>query len=159
MKFTHQQRSLMRPHDTSPRAMLAILIIVTALLQSTTSDSWKRYFSYVKTSTPADEQAQAVVHLISRLIPKYSGNFEIIVNSTLGHARLAQPALDTFEYVSNNEGKIIIRGTSGVAAALGLQHFLKHFCFAHISWSGDQLNIPEPFPHVKETVRVTSPHR
>ena len=109
-------------------------------------------FPNVKTTTPSDEQSQAVVDLIGRLIPKYVSKFEVVVDA-------GSSALDTFEYASNAEGKLVIRGTTGVAAAQGLQHFLKHFCLAHVSWSGDQLDIPEPFPRVNRTVRVTSPHR
>ena len=94
--------------------------------------------------------------LIARLIPKYASKFVIKVNSSLGPHR----DLDTFEYVSDTkEGKLVITGTAGVAAALGFQHFLKYSCHAHISWSGDQLKIPEPFPVVEQPVTVTSPNR
>ena len=101
-------------------------------------------------------QEQAVKDLITRLIPKHASKFLIRVNSSLG----PHSDLDTFEYVTDsNEGKLVITGTTGVAAALGFQHFLKYSCHAHVSWSGDQLEIPEPFPVVQKTVVVTSPNR
>lgn len=113
-------------------------------------------FLHIKTKTPKAVQEQAVKDLITRLIPKYASKFDIIVNSSLG----PHPDLDTFEYVTDSaDGKLVISGTTGVAAALGFQHFLKYSCHAHVSWSGDQLKIPEPFPVVEKPVKVTSPNR
>ena len=115
-----------------------------------------KQFSHIKTKTPKSVQEQAVKDLITRLIPRYASNFVIVVNSSLG----PHPDLDTFQYVTDaGEGKLVITGTTGVAAALGFQHFLKYQCHAHVSWSGDQLNIPEPFPVVQRPVSVTSPNR
>ena len=115
-----------------------------------------KQFSHIKTKTPKAVQEQAVKDLITRLIPKYASKFVITVNSSLG----PHPDLDTFEYVTDAAaGKLVINGTTGVAAALGFQHFLKYSCHAHVSWSGDQLKIPDPFPVVQKTVTVTSPNR
>lgn len=116
-----------------------------------------KQFSHIKTKTPAAVQEQAVVDLITRLIgPSYASKFTIIVNASSGF----QQDLDTFEYFTNEEDeKLVITSTSGVAAALGFGHFLKYRCFGHVSWSGDQLKIPEPFPVVKSPVKVTSPNR
>ncbi|EDO46476.1 predicted protein [Nematostella vectensis] len=66
--------------------------------------------------------------------------------------------MDHFQY-KTNDSKLVITGTSGVACAMALQHFLKAFCFAHISWSGDQLKIPTPFPTVLDEVSVGIPYR
>ena len=115
-----------------------------------------KQFSHIKTKTPQAVQEQAVKDLITRLIPKQASKFLIRVNSSLG----PHSELDTFEYVTDaKEGKLVITGTTGVAAALGFQHFLKYSCHAHVSWSGDQLKIPEPFPVVQKPVMVTSPNR
>lgn len=115
-----------------------------------------KQFSHIKTKTPQAAQEQAVKDLITRLIPKHASKFLIRVNSSLG----PHSDLDTFEYVTDTtEGKLVITGTTGVAAALGFQHFLKYSCHAHVSWSGDQLKVPEPFPVVQKTVMVTSPNR
>lgn len=115
-----------------------------------------KQFSHLKTKTPQAVQEQAVKDLITRLIPKQASKFLIRVNSSLG----PHSELDTFEYVTDaKEGKLVITGTTGVAAALGFQHFLKYSCQAHVSWSGDQLKIPEPFPVVQKPVMVTSPNR
>lgn len=115
-----------------------------------------KQFSHIKTKTPKTVQEQAVKDLITRLIPRYASKFVIRVNSSLG----PHPDLDTFEYVTDAAtGKLVITGTTGVAAALGFQHFLKYSLHAHVSWSGDQLSIPEPFPVVQKLVTVTSPNR
>lgn len=113
-----------------------------------------KQFSHIKTKTPKTVEEQAVKDLITRLIPRYASKFLVRVNSSLG----PHPDLDTFEYVTT-EGKLVITGTTGVAAALGFQHFLKYSCHAHVSWSGDQLKIPEPLPVVQKPVTVTSPNR
>lgn len=142
------------------RASLVLFILGSILIQvccgwNIDSSRYKQ-FSHIKTKTPNNVQEQAVRDLISRLIPKYASNFVIRVNSSLG----PHSDLDTFEYVTDTgEGKLVITGTTGVAAALGFQHFLKYSCHAHVSWSGDQLKIPEPFPVVKQPVTVTSPNR
>ena len=52
-----------------------------------------------------------------------------------------------------------MKGTTGVATAWGVQHYLKYWCNAHVSWSGDQLNLSHPLPPVDGTVIVNSPHR
>ena len=143
--------------------MKYILVLITyASIFLHVSCGWNTYtsrfkqFSHIKSKTPSDVQEQAVSDLIARLIPKYASKFVIKVNSSLGPHR----DLDTFEYVSDTkEGKLVITGTTGVAAALGFQHFLKYSCHAHVSWSGDQLKIPEPFPVVEQPVTVTSPNR
>lgn len=40
--------------------------------------------------------------------------------------------------------------------AMGLNWFLKHHCHAHVSWYGDQLNLPQPLPRVGSKVRQVS---
>lgn len=90
------------------------------------SSRFKQY-SHIKTKTPKTVQEQAVKDLITRLIPRYASKFLVRVNSSLG----PHPDLDTFEYVTT-EGKLVITGTTGVAAALGFQHFLKCSCHAHV---------------------------
>jgi len=45
-----------------------------------------------------------------------------------------------------------IVGTSGVAAVWGFHHYLKYYCFCHVSWDSDQLALPEDLPPVNITV-------
>jgi hypothetical protein len=45
-----------------------------------------------------------------------------------------------------------IVGTSGGAAVWGFHHYLKYYCFSHVSWDSDQLALPEELPPVNLTV-------
>ena len=101
----------------------------------------------------AGDQQQAVEDLINRLLPKHKTKFGILIRS-----KSDQREHDKFEYVTTGE-KVVIQANSGVAAANGLYHFLKYECFAHVSWSGNQLRIPSPFPEVNEAVQISSPYR
>lgn len=138
-----------------------LLVIESILIQYCSGlhmDSSRfKHLAHIKTKAPTAVQEQAVEDLITRLIgPAYASKFTIVVNASFG----SQPDLDTFEYVTNTaDGKLVITGTNGVAAALGFSHFLKYECYGHVSWSGNQVKIPDPFPVVKTPVRITSPNR
>jgi hypothetical protein len=56
--------------------------------------------------------------------------------------------------VLKEDGQIIVNivGTSGVAAVWGFHHYLKYYCFCHVSWDSDQLAVPEDLPPVNITV-------
>ena len=40
--------------------------------------------------------------------------------------------------------------------AMGLNWYLKHYCHAHVSWYGNQLDLPDPLPPVEPKVRNES---
>ncbi len=65
---------------------------------------------------------------------------------------------DVFE-VESADGKIVVRGSSGVAIASGVNWYLKYFCHCHLSFNGDQLKMPQPLPVVAEKVRRVSPYQ
>ena len=111
-------------------------------------------FDHIRSHASSNVQAQAVRDLITRLLPEHSSKFDIVVQLPL-----KSPHMDEFEYKTTAECKLQIKGTSGVACSLGLQHFLKNHCQGHISWSGDQLKMPEPFPVVKDVLRIRLPYR
>ncbi len=54
---------------------------------------------------------------------------------------------DVFEIESVN-GRIIIRGNSGVSMAAGLNWYLSQRCRCNISWYGENLNLPDALPEV-----------
>ena len=66
--------------------------------------------------------------------------------------------LDVFE-LESSQGKIVVRGSTGVAIASGLNWYLKHYCHAHVSWSGQQLKLPDPLPLLETKVRIVTPYR
>nr|XP_053639725.1 alpha-N-acetylglucosaminidase-like [Cherax quadricarinatus] len=39
-----------------------------------------------------------------------------------------------------------VTGSSGVAAAWGILHYLKYYCHAHVSWEAQQLDLPDTLP-------------
>ena len=48
------------------------------------------------------------------------------------------------------EGTIHITGTTGVGVAMGFYYYIKKYCNAHISWAGDQVNLPDTIPKVPD---------
>ena len=66
--------------------------------------------------------------------------------------------LDVFE-VETIGDRLILRGNNPVAQAHGLNHYLREFCSAQVSWTGNQLNLPRHWPEVTGKVRKGSPYR
>ena len=54
--------------------------------------------------------------------------------------------------LSDDAGKIRIRGNNGVSLAMGLNHYLKYFCKVNISQVGDQAKMPAQVVPVEEPV-------
>jgi len=48
--------------------------------------------------------------------------------------------------LQTKDGRVYITGSSGVAAAWGFYYYLSQYCDCHISWAGNQLNVPSPLP-------------
>lgn len=65
------------------------------------------------------------------------------------------PQNDMFE-LSIKGDKILIRGNNPVALASGLNWYLKYYCNSSVSWSGNQINIPDPLPKIDGTVTKQS---
>ncbi|XP_067825384.1 alpha-N-acetylglucosaminidase isoform X2 [Heptranchias perlo] len=102
-------------------------------------------------------QTEAVQELLQRLLGSRARDFLLTVNRSIVGAE--QQTLDRFELRSLLDGRVSVLGTTGVAVATGLYRYLSSFCGCHISWSGDQLEVPSPLPRVPGLVRVTSPNR
>ncbi|WP_042131612.1 alpha-N-acetylglucosaminidase [Paenibacillus sp. FSL R5-0345] len=65
---------------------------------------------------------------------------------------------DVFELASDS-GMVVIKGSSGTALASGFHWYLKHTCKAHLSWCGNQLELPEQLPGLFEPVRLATPYK
>lgn len=65
---------------------------------------------------------------------------------------------DVFE-IEGRGKRVVLRGSNGVAICSALNVYLKYFCHADFSWSGSQLDLPDPLPTVPEKIRRTSPHK
>jgi alpha-N-acetylglucosaminidase len=133
--------------------LLLLSLWYSSIVKCSIAHDEKRFeeFAHIKSQASPSVQEQAVRELIARLLPEYTSNFLVKVDPSL-------PNMDVFAYQTNGS-KLVIRGTTGVACSLGLNHFLKYFCRAHVSWSGDQLNIPKPFPKVPAVVIIRVPYR
>ncbi|XP_026666657.1 alpha-N-acetylglucosaminidase [Ceratina calcarata] len=108
---------------------------------------------HIKPRTSPDAQTEAARAVARRLLGDERSQFFILsVNPDLGPV-----GKDTFSIEKNEKGQIEIVGTSGVAATWGLHYYLKTFCNAHISWEGNQIDLPRVLPEVK--VKVTSNDR
>lgn len=92
--------------------------------------------------------------LISRMTPGYEKQFILEVLSK------QDDGLDRFE-VSSKDNKPLLRGTSPVALATAFNWYLKYTCNAEVSWSGDQLNLPEqlPLPRKSEKRNIQGKYR
>lgn len=66
----------------------------------------------------------------------------------------AENGTDVFEFECA-EGQCVVRGSSGVAMASGLNQYLKTYCLASVSWCGDQLDLPKPLPPASKTRQIT----
>ncbi|RVE60057.1 hypothetical protein OJAV_G00194500 [Oryzias javanicus] len=99
-------------------------------------------------------QAAAVSALLQRLLGNRSAEFAVSVNRSL-----STDSLDVCELRSGRNHRIIATGSSGVAVASGIYNYLKYFCNCHVSWSGDQLEVPSPLPALSGVLRINSPHR
>lgn len=94
------------------------------------------------------EANDAAKSLLRRLLPEQADRF---VFETIA----ADNGRDVFE-IESRDGKVVIRGNNGVAMAMGLNWFLKHHCHCHVTWCGDQLNLPQRLPRVEPKLRCVS---
>ena len=87
----------------------------------------------------------AVKRLAKRIAPAFS---EKIIFSTIPSS-----GKDIFELKWQNN-KLIVRGNNANSMAVGLNYYLKYFCYTSVSWySKDKIFLPAKMPAIKETVR------
>ena len=88
--------------------------------------------------------------LIRRVLPAKAGSFVV-------EALPEAVGKDLFE-VESRGNKIVLRGTSGVAVASALYHYLTQFCHCQITWNGTNLHLPAMLPAVRPKVRKNTPY-
>lgn len=116
----------------------------------------KRIFTFIllcclSTSIPAlgktPPQLKAVYDLIERITPGYGKQFTLeLIESDNGQ--------DVYE-IAGRKGKVILRGNNPVSLATAYNQYLKYTCGAHVSWFGDQLDLPARLPAPEKEVRNT----
>lgn len=100
-------------------------------------------------STPLHSQyQQAAKALIARIIPAHAIYFIAEIIPPDGQN-------DVFE-IESHENQLVLRGNTPVAIASALNWYLKYFCHCHISWNGNNLDLPTPLPKVTSLVRQVS---
>lgn len=96
----------------------------------------------------AEEAAQG---LLSRLLPEHQDHFVF-------ESIPPEEDRDVYE-IEGRDGKIVLRGSTGVAMASALNAYLKHNCHASVSLRGNQLALPDPLPMPEGKTRVVTPFR
>lgn len=98
-----------------------------------------------------EAQVAAVESLIRRITPAVAERFELRIIAPENGA-------DVFE-IDARDGRVRLSGSGGVALASAFHWYLKYCCEAHVSWSGVQLDLPDPLPATPGPIRKVSPHR
>lgn len=81
---------------------------------------------------------KAAYDLIERVTPGCGKKFVLeLINPENGN--------DVYEITGKN-GKVVLRGNNAVALATAYNQYLKYQCNAHVSWFGNQLNLPKKLP-------------
>lgn len=90
--------------------------------------------------------------IIERILPEHSSNFLVSINAEIDK--------DSF-FLRTTNGLIEIEANNPVSIASGLYWYLKYFCNCHISWNGDQLNLPSklPLPSTETTHKANFDYR
>ncbi len=103
-----------------------------------------------QTETPDSFNSKASYALIKRILPKYAHRFEVAYIPKENDS-------DVFE-LERKGSKILLRGNNGVSVASALNYWLKNYAHCEITWNGSNLNIPKPFPMVKQKIRKVTPY-
>lgn len=102
------------------------------------------------------QEAEAVRELVVRLLgPGPAADFLVSVERELAN----ESGLDTYSLSGGGGVPVLVRGSTGVAAAAGLHRYLRDFCGCHIAWSSSQLHLPSPLPAVPDGLTEATPNR
>ena len=96
---------------------------------------------YADTTVTANDTYNEVYGIIGRRLGEtYKTWFTLeLADSTDGY--------DYFE-LSTVDGKVHVKGNTGVSLATGINHYLKYYCNVHISQVGDQVSMPASAPAI-----------
>ncbi|MNJ87288.1 Alpha-N-acetylglucosaminidase (NAGLU) tim-barrel domain protein [compost metagenome] len=98
----------------------------------------------------AQTDLKASNELIVRTLPNHYKSF---VTENIP----AENGTDVFEIESKGT-KIILRGSSGVAIASALYHYLTEYGHCQITWNGSNLNLPTKLPLLQKKIRKNTPY-
>lgn len=99
------------------------------------------------TGYAAKSPIKATYSLIERVTPGYGKQFKL---------ELIQPVNGNDAYeIASEKGKVVLRGNNAVSLATAFNEYLKYTCNAHVSWFGNQLNLPEKLPLPAKEIKNT----
>ena len=85
--------------------------------------------------------------MIERVTPGYGQQFKLeLIEPVNGE--------DAYE-IASTDGKILLRGNNTVSLATAYNQYLKYTCNAHVSWFGNQLDLPEQLPLPEKGIKNT----
>lgn len=90
---------------------------------------------------------EATYALIERMTPGYGKQIRLQLIE-------AEGGKDVYEITSEN-GKVLLKGNNAVALSTAFNQYLKYTCNAHVSWFGNQLDLPEKLPLPTVPIRNT----
>ena len=96
----------------------------------------------VDVTVPPFRQESAVTGLIARLLGDRAGEVVVTVSPDMRQ----DGGRDHVAVTTDTAGRVHVEGSSGVAVAWGLHHYLKYSCGAHVSWETSQLRLASPLP-------------
>ena len=100
-------------------------------------------------SCAGHRSAHAVVeNLAERILPAAASKQFVF-------EKLEGEELDKFELGAKN-GKVLIKGNTPVAMASGLNWYLKYHTSSSVSWSGNQIALPESLPQIEGSITKES---
>ncbi|KAM9837215.1 alpha-N-acetylglucosaminidase [Aulostomus maculatus] len=137
----------------SRRSGCSLLVLVLFCLCVTAYGRFPT-LNHIRATASDKAQGRAVVGLLKRLLGNRSTEFIVLVNRSLSN-----DSLDVCELRSTKNNNIVATGSTGVSVASGIYNYLKYFCNCHVSWSGDQLDLPRPLPSLSGVLRINTQHR
>ncbi|XP_076294620.1 N-acetyl-alpha-glucosaminidase [Lasioglossum baleicum] len=140
--------------STCQLSLLILGLLAVLAEPNEKADSFEHTLGHLRTRSTPEEQAEAARGVAERLLGVDQAKlFSLHVNPSFRRYGKDMFAIDK----DPNHNIIEIMATSGVAATWGLHYYLKHFCHAHVSWEGSQLELPDLLPDVH--MRLTSNDR
>jgi alpha-N-acetylglucosaminidase len=100
---------------------------------------------------PESVQLEAARALVERVVPGTASHFVLEEIPRVD-------GLDNFE-VESRGGKVVLRGSGGVAIASALNWYLEHVVGVNVSNPLEPMELPSPLPRVRRRARVTTPYR
>ena len=98
-------------------------------------------------SCKQEPEIEAAYALIERVTPGYGDQYQLELIPAAGEE-------DVYE-IEAVEGKVVLRGNNTVSLATAFNQYLKYCCNAHVSWFGNQLDLPAQLPLPEKKIRNT----